>query len=156
MSQKIKEKKRSKDWSIALTYALTAGIPIPVLFNIFVVIFVLLFRPSLLVNAIISIVLSFLAIYLGVLYSVKYLEKTYLVIKKDKIIKLSTIFYSFLMVLNGLFIYLIRSMESWFMLVTLCQLIVLTVLFHFLSKKYLRNIDISNMDSLDNGKSVLE
>jgi hypothetical protein len=138
----MKEKKQSKDWYIAATHWLTSGFAIPFLMTLIIGIplVILIGEKNIIPLVIASQIVYFFSIWLGIIYSSKYITKTYIVNDKDKIANLSTIY---LIVLGGGFrIYnlLTKGMDIEF-IINACGFVVVVLIFHILSKKYLRNTE---------------
>ena len=89
----MKEKKHSANWNIAATHYLTAGFAFPWIANFVGGIIVAIFIPRGFLLFLLLALLSLLGAWLGVKYSANYLKKTYIIPDKNKIVKLSTIYY---------------------------------------------------------------
>lgn len=136
----MKERKQSADWNIAATHWLTSGFAIPFLTALIlgIPLVILLGKDNAIPLAIASSIIYFFSIWLGVIYSSKYITKTYIVNDKNKIANLATIY---LAVLGGGFrLYGLMtkgiSIES---IIDACTFVVIVIIFHIFSKKYLHN-----------------
>ncbi|MFH1233931.1 MAG: hypothetical protein V1649_04795 [Patescibacteria group bacterium] len=137
----MKEKKQSKEWYIAATHWLTAGLAMPFLLTL------ILGIPAALVIgkdniALLTVVMSaiwILSLWLGVMYSAKYLAKTYIIKNSDNIIRLAAIY---LAVLGGGF--RLIGLSKGITLASMIDLgffVVGVAVFYILSKKYVKNTD---------------
>lgn len=96
----MKEKKHSANWNIAATHYLTAGFAIPFIVNLVGGIILARIIPTGLILYLALALLNLLGVWLGVKYSAGYLRKTYIITDKNKIVKLTTIYFC---VLSGLY-----------------------------------------------------
>lgn len=141
----MKERKQSADWNIAATHWLTSGFAIPFLmtFIIGIPLVILIGEKNIIPLAIASSIVYFFSIWLGIIYSSKYIAKTYIVKDKDKIANLATIY---LAVLGGGFrLYgLFTKGVSIELIIDACAFVIIVLIFHIFSKKYLRNTESLN------------
>lgn len=138
----MKEKKQSANWNIAATHWLTSGFAIPFLMTLVIGIplVILIGEKNIVPLAIASQIVYFFSIWLGVIYSSKYIAKTYIVNDKDKIANLSTIY---LIIIGGgfrLYNFLTKGIDIEF-IINACGFVVVVLIFHILSKKYLKNTE---------------
>lgn len=136
----MKEKKQLKSWNIAITHWLTAGFVMPFLINLLAVfvIFPLIEIESTIQVFIIDFILALMAVWLGVVYSAKYLRRKYIIVDKNKVVILSTIY---LFVIRIVY-FLVVSRENLSYEITIT--IIISLLFYVLSNKYIKEDTINN------------
>ncbi len=138
MDSKTKDKKQSKDWYIALTHYLTAGFAIPFVIGLIALPVLLKLLASNGPVIYFTNVIGVISVWLGVIYSASYINKTYVVKNKDKIVKLSTIF---LIIGSGSFILidLLKTKVININAINIAFFITEVIVFYILSKKYIKS-----------------
>lgn len=127
-----KQKKEAKNWNIAATHFLTAGISSSILQGILIFLAVLIFSTS---NLIVMSIIGFVSLYLGIYYSANFINKRYLIKNRDKVIKLATIY--FVVVTGGYSIF--EFVNGQREIIDIVYFVVIAILFYLLSKKYIKN-----------------
>jgi hypothetical protein len=132
-------KKKSKNWYVALTHFLTAGIFFPLAFTLFIIAifdFVSRIEPSpiTLFVYLISVPPTILGLWLGNLVAVKYINKKYMVKNKNIILKYSVIYF---IMYNLLFFGAnVKFNIALMILITIVEIFI----YYFISKKYIAKI----------------
>ncbi len=138
----MKEKKQAANWYVAFTHFLTSGFAIPFLVGGLLVLLFWKF-PSLEIGWL-QYLIGLAVIWLGVLYSARYINKKYLIKDRDRVIILSTVYFSFWLVilaLPGGIVSVVKTFSGkipWeIILNSIIIPIVQIVLFYVFSKKYI-------------------
>jgi hypothetical protein len=141
-----KQKREEVAWKIAIIHCLTAGFVMPLIISFIGAVLLTLVLPTEFFynfygTVSTPLILNALGIYFGVLISVKFLNKTYIMTDKVKIINLSTI-YTFIVtfVLLCISFTTVTLVTGENLFLSLISLIVTTVLFYIFSKKYLSKV----------------
>lgn len=139
----MKERKKSADWYVATTHYLTAGFAIPLIVALIGgFIFVLLFgsvTENDTFNGLFGLFITAIGSYLGVMYSAKYLDRTYIIEHKEKIIKISTIIK---FVVPGVFILgkiALTNMSVTIEIFSVISVVLGGILFYLFSNKFIKN-----------------
>ncbi|MSR76075.1 MAG: hypothetical protein EXS68_00595 [Candidatus Ryanbacteria bacterium] len=139
----MKTKKASASWYIAATHYLTAGFVVPLIVSL---VYSFMIFPKIgsidsTVLWVVELVISILAIVLGVIYSARYLQKTYIIQEKDKIVLLSSIYF---FLVTGAFVAMGSFTRSFFGVSSLWNIadyIFRLAAFYLVSKKFVTNTE---------------
>ncbi len=135
----MKEKKQSKDWYIAATHWLTAGVLMPFLIRI------VLGTPAVIIigednTALLFVVMEviwIIGIWLGVINAAKYINKTYIIKNSKNITKMATIYLGISQ--GGYILFQLSKGVTGASIIDIGFFVVGVTVFCILSKKYIKN-----------------
>ncbi|MFA4998873.1 MAG: hypothetical protein WC514_02530 [Candidatus Paceibacterota bacterium] len=139
------EKKQSANWNIAATYYLTAVFVPNILGRM-----VLNFLPILgITNTYLLFFINFvvisLIIWLGTMYAANYINGKYIINNKNGVIKSATMYFVVINIIGGTVLSIVRNSTVLDLIFSIVVYIILAFVFNFLSKKYIKSRENTNI-----------